>query len=383
MRGVSLKSSMNNLVFITLLTGAFIEHSWAVDNDKIPPQKMYDNCPKPIVEPYVGPLQIESKYVQSDATKATLKESLSDNSKVVKAQIEQFGKQLVVFSDYYVRESSAKGVVALSCVHAALGAWAEAGALLTKDVSKTGVAVRKWTLASVSMVVYKLNALSAGEFQLTQTEKDWLITLADRVFDDYRARLDPGFKYFNNHDYWTAWALLSTSMATESNRHVDYAYAVLARALAQVTLSDDGRYGWLPNEIGRSQLALNYMHYALNPLIMVAYYADRTGYTLTQNDEATLAAMVRFVSAAELMPEKVTDIFTTKQDPVPAYKLAWLIPYLHQRPSDEAAGSLFKARGGQVDGYSQLGGLIEPLFSLSGSAARAPEGKAAKQGLNQ
>ncbi|WP_232301223.1 alginate lyase family protein [Gilvimarinus agarilyticus] len=374
---------MSKLFLFALLSGAYSDNSWAGDSGPMPPQKIDDSCPKPIVEPYAGPLQIESKYVQSDNNKATLKASLSDNSKAVKTQIEKFSKQLVVFSDYYVRESAAKAGLALDCVHAALGSWAEAGALLSKDASKTGVAVRKWTLASISMVTYKLKALSGGEFQLTEAENDWLIALADRVSDDYRARLDPNFKYFNNHDYWAAWALLSTSMATESNRHVDYSYAVLARALRQVEFSADGKYGWLPNEIGRSQLALNYMHYALNPLVMLAYYADDTEHLLTPKDEETLAAMVRFVSAAELSAKKVSDTFTAKQDPVPAYKLAWLIPYLHQHPSDEAARALFNARDGKVDGYSQLGGLIAPLFSVLVSATGQPKIVAVKQGVAQ
>ncbi|UTF59860.1 alginate lyase family protein [Gilvimarinus sp. DA14] len=321
-------------------------------------------CPKDIAEPYTGALQIESKYVQTDKSKSTLKEGIGADSKAVKEQIQSYGKQVVAFSDYMIRANGEAQKAAQSCLEQALTDWAEAGALLSGDVSKTGMAMRKWTLASIAMAVYKLQALNIGDFSLTERQRAWLDKLADKVVDDYKERLSPDFRYFNNHDYWAAWAVVANALATGNTAHINYAYAVLDRAAAQLEVDKQRNVGWLPNEVGRGKLAMNYMHYALSPLVMLNNYAEKFSLASNKSEKAVIL-MVNFISGFADNPGAFSDIVSGPQEPVPAYKAAWLIPYLHRYPKDKAAMQLYDRYDQDVDGYSQLGGLLEPLYPLN------------------
>ncbi len=322
-------------------------------------------CPKTIPDPYTGPLLLESKYVQSDTTKSTLKDSVSTESEAVKKHIQGYTKLVVSLADFYLKSDSDRKSTALHCLDLALSIWADANALLSKDASKTGKAVRKWALAAVAMAAYKVQRLSDGEFQVSDVHKRWLTNVADKVVEDYQDRLSPDFRYFNNHDYWAAWSVTATALVTNEHRHIAYAYAVLDRASQQVVVSTELNVGWLPNETARGALALNYLHYALTPLVMLDYY--HSDFLLSPSPiTQKLMAMVRLLRQYPATPDVYNDIMSANQKTVAAYKAAWLIPYLHQHPQDEAARNLYGQYSKDVDGYSQLGGMLLPLFPLEG-----------------
>ena len=321
-------------------------------------------CRKEVPPPYTGPLQIASKYDQSDASKTTLsKKRPSAASQLAYRSAGEYTKSLVRFADYYLRaETPGHAAMALACIDQWLQAWAEAGALTSRDASKTGIAVRKWSLAAISSVILKTQALSHGQLRLSDAQRNWLKQLAELVIDDYAPRLAPDFRYFNNHDYWAAWALASTGIVLDQPRYLDIGERIMRRALQQITTSANGRYAYLPNELARGKLAANYTHYALVPLVLLAEALRQNGDRLSDDDERRLDLLANFAAQLVLAPQRLPELDGKKQEQVDPYKMAWLIPFLNHAPKHELANRLYRTEADAVDGYSQIGGRIAPLY---------------------
>lgn len=321
-------------------------------------------CRKQVPPAYTGPLQIDSKYDQSDASKTTLSsKSPSATSELAYRSAGEYTKNLVSFADYYLRaETPAHAAMALACIDQWLQAWAEAGALTSRDASKTGIAVRKWSLAAIAAVILKTQALSHDQLHLSGEQRRWLDDLAKLVIDDYKPRLEPGFRHFNNHDYWAAWALASTGIILDQPRYLDIGEQIMRRALQQITLGADGRYAYLPNELARGKLAANYTHYALVPLVLLAEALRVNGTRLSADDERRLELLANFAAESVLAPQRLPELRGTKQSPVDPHKMAWLIPFLNHAPKHELASRLYDAEAEAADGYSQIGGHIAPLY---------------------
>lgn len=330
-------------------------------------------CRISLEPPYTGPLMIDSKYDQSDATKSTLTDRSDLEGWDSKKSVEAFSREMVEFSNaYLLRESPSHKAMALICMSESLTNWANANALLTDQVTGTGKAVRKWALAALSSSLRKTIILSDGDFTLTDTHRAWLSRVADKVVKDYTPRQNPAFRYFNNHDYWAAWALTSTGMIVQNQNYIDWGYHVFDLAMQQVELGAQGRIGWLPNEVGRGQLGAEYTHYAITPLALLANHAAQNNHPLDSEQSRRLQALATFAVIAAMKPDALSQL-EKPQRSVPAHKLNWLIPFLDAFPEHDAALVLYFDRDGKVDGYGQIGGVIGPLYetprSLPSSAS--------------
>jgi len=329
-------------------------------------------CRYPVPPAYTGPLQIESKYDQSDASKSTLKAQRADTSVDIQRQIDQYSKQVVRFADYWLEHGIDKNsLMALACMDQWLLGWARAGALTSQDASKTGKAARKWALAALATAVWKTQVLSAGQLQLRKEQMDWFQQLAEQVIQDYSPRLNPDFAYFNNHDYWAAWAVSVTGLVLHKPAYGDWGDRILRRGLQQITpLPAQTEYAVLPNEMQRRTLALNYTHYALVPLSLLYDSGVRAGRSYSQQEQQRLQQLAALAAQAVLEPQQVAKLFDGQQQPVADYKLVWLYPFLQQFPNHRQAQQLYRHKGDAIDRYSQVGGRIQPLFAQlhSGSA---------------
>jgi poly(beta-D-mannuronate) lyase len=320
-------------------------------------------CKKEVPTPYTGPLLIDSKYDQTDPTKSRLLERGAQQGKEVQEAVAGYTKGLVAIAEYYERNESPKHQeMALACLHEWLQVWSEAGALKTDEISKTGRAVRKWSLAAIASVVLKTTALSQGRFELTHEQQQWFNDLAQRVIADYAPRQEPGFRYFNNHDYWAGWAIAATGIVLNKREYVLWGDRNLRKGLDQVVLFNNDRYGYLPNEIARSQLAANYTHYALVPLVLLYESAHRHGLDISADEQQKMVALATFGAAIVLNPHDIRAVVQDKQESVAAYRMAWLIPFLSRFPDHQEARKLYKSKQGKVDGYSQIGGRIKSLY---------------------
>lgn len=320
-------------------------------------------CSKPVAEPFTGALLVDSKYDQRDPTKSNLGRAPSKKSARIHETVTQYSKMLSLFADYYAKaQSPEQGAMALACMDQWLEAWAKAGALQSSETTKTGVAVRNWALGGIAASVLRMQALSGNRLQLSSTQKQWLDRLSGIVMAEYEQRLSPSFGYFNNHDYWAAWTIASTGMLLGKQNHLDWSTRVFRRAMLQITPSAASDYAYLPNELGRGELAANYTHYALVPLTLVAETLRVNGSRVSAEDSRKLDLLANFAARIVLAPERLPELKQQKQMEVPPYKMAWLIPFLNRNPQHALARQLYRAEDGEVDGYRQIGGQIKPFY---------------------
>jgi len=367
------------LGFIALTMTACI--SVGAETDRSAPKVA---CPDKLIPPYSGPLTIESKYDQSDSSKSTLKESRSAESERIYRQIQTFSKQLVGYSDRYVRsDNEAYSKVALACFDQSLSNWAEADALMSEDASKNGQAMRKWTLAAVASAARKLTLLSDGQYELSSKQELWLRRLASKVKSDYQPRLTANFKGINNHDYWAGWAVTVTGMLLNDGGDRQWGYQAFDHAMGQIESEQKGdlSVGWLPNEMGRRHLATEYTQYALLPLVFLAVHADANDHPLTSAQRSKLMALVNMATMMMIYPEKVRSLLSDDQKIPEGHKLAWLVPWLHAYPDNAVARELYDHFKGEVDGYSQAGGLIEAIYPVRSATSEPRPNKPSKVGV--
>ncbi|MFJ3064450.1 polysaccharide lyase [Pseudomonas sp. NPDC087039] len=320
-------------------------------------------CSKQAPPPYTGTLRLQSKYDQRDASKSTLRSSPDADSERIGKQVKQFVGGLIYASKRFQRAQKPQDAnMALACQDQWLQRWAEAGALLNPDASSTGMAARKWALAAMAGAVLLTQSASDGKVQLNEVQKAWFTRLGERVIAEYDPRRDTPGVYFNNHDYWAAWAVAATGMLVSRDDFILWADGNLRRGLAQAVRASDGSYAYLPLEVARSKLAASYSQYALVPLVLLAEAARANGLPWSAEDQHTLDLLANFAARSVLAPDELPELKGQAQAEVAPYKLAWLIPFLQRNPHHTLARQLYDSEDGEVDNYSQLGGPLKPFY---------------------
>ncbi|MDZ3992796.1 polysaccharide lyase [Pseudomonas sp. Teo4] len=320
-------------------------------------------CSKEPPPPYTGSLQLQSKYDQRDASKSTLRSSPDADSERIGKQVKQFVGGLIYASKRFQRAKKPQDAnMALACQDQWLQHWAQAGALLNPDASSTGMAARKWALAAMAGAVLLTQSASDGKLLLNDTQKAWFTRLGELVMREYDPRRDAPGVYFNNHDYWAAWAVAATGMLVGRDDFIRWADGNLRRGLAQAVRSSDGSYAYLPLEVARAKLAASYSQYALVPLVLLAESARANGLPWSDGDQQTLDLLANFAARSVLDPDALPELKGQSQQDVAPYKLAWLIPFLQRNPGHVLARKLYDSEDGEVDNYSQLGGPLKPFY---------------------
>lgn len=321
------------------------------------------SCVKTPPSPYTGSLQLRSKYDQSDASKSTLAANPDQATEQIGKQVKAFIGGLIYATKQFERAKSPQEAnMALACQDQWLESWAKAGALLNRDVSGTGMAARKWAVAAISGTLLMTEAMTDNKRVLSPVQKDWLARLGALIIEEYQPRQAPGFAYFNNHDYWAAWAVSATGMLIQREDFIRWGDGNLRRGLQQATLSSAGDYAYLPLEVARGKLAASYSQYALVPLVMLAETA-RSNLSWSAADQSRLELLANFAARSVLAPNDLPELQGQSQTDIAPYKMAWLIPFLQRSPQHVLARKLYDSLDGDVDNYSQLGGPLKPLYS--------------------
>lgn len=320
-----------------------------------------ESCPKKPPAAYTGHLQLDSKYDQSDASKSRLVARQSKDTERIREQVKHYIGGLVKATQVYQRTGKASDAsTALACLNQWLDAWASKSALLSDDASKTGVASRKWALAAIASTLLKVQALSDGRYQLSAVQARWLGQLSAKVMAEYEPRRYDRGIYFNNHDYWAAWAVAATAMLLDDERGLAWADVALRRAFTQLT-PGKGDYQYLPLEVARGRLAADYSHYALVPLMLLVEAAEHNGRPLTDEERAKLAGLANFAARAVLEPRTLAEL-KERQTEVGPHKMVWVLPFLNRYPQHQWARRLYQAQGKAINHYSQVGGDLKPLY---------------------
>jgi poly(beta-D-mannuronate) lyase len=275
-------------------------------------------------EPYTGALNLPSKYEGADAARDRLNPQAYARYQRLGADITELERGVYrQVADYlrFGREGHAL------CALDWLQRWARADALLSSDYTHTGKARRKWTLGSLSSnylrLKYSRSQPLRGQEQQAAEVEAWLSRLADRVRLDWQ---DQPLAKINNHQYWSAWALMATAVVTDRRDLFDWAVAQYRIAASQVTAE-----GFLPNELKRRSRALNYHNYSLGPLLMIAVFAEANGVDLRHENHDAIRRLAERVLSGREQPQQFA---ARAQSPQETEELlgkpnnfAWLEPY--------------------------------------------------------
>lgn len=318
-------------------------------------------CNKEPPAPYTGNLRLQSKYDQRDASKSTLRARPDADSERIGKQVKQFiGGLIYAGKRFQKAKKPQEANLALACQDQWLERWARADALLDPDASATGMAARKWALAAMAGAVLLTQAAADGKLQLSPTQQRWFTRLGEQVIRDYEPRRHATTVYFNNHDYWAAWAVAATGMLVQRDDFIRWADGALRRGLAQAVRRDD--YAYLPLEVARGKLAASYSQYALVPLVLLGESARANGLAWNDDDQQTLERLASFAARSVLAPDSLPELEGRSQADVAPYKLAWLITFLARQPGHHLARQLYEREHGEVDNYSQVGGPLKPAY---------------------
>lgn len=159
----------------------------------------------------------------------------------------------------------------LDCAIQWLRAWAKQDAMLNGKVTFQGEAIRKWSLAVFSSNYIQIKDSPYIKEEDKRIIEKWLHRLAVQVVRDY-SRYPEKMSRQNNHIYWSAWAVMITSIITNDKNHYQWAKQKFDKAIKHIN-----KDGTLPHEIYREGKAFNYHIFALGPLLMMAETMERNG----------------------------------------------------------------------------------------------------------
>ncbi|OZG74307.1 hypothetical protein BTA51_04650 [Hahella sp. CCB-MM4] len=271
-------------------------------------------------EPYTDSLDMRSKYEGSDKSRANLNKAALKAYKKSTDEVREFEKRSIDLSEKLLEGRPGAAV----CLTRLLDDWAQADALMSEDVNHIGEAVRKWALACASLAYLKLDRVAHNEVSEEQRQsiETWLYGLSGKVRQYYT---DRPLKKVNNHDYWAGWAVMATGVALRNQELFDWAVTKYREAAGQIDAS-----GYLPNELRRQQRALEYHNFALQPLVMMAVFAEANGLHLAAENQNALERLARRV-ADGLNSPKSFELLTGREQLVDGllnpWSVAWTEPY--------------------------------------------------------
>ncbi|WP_020410968.1 mannuronate-specific alginate lyase [Hahella ganghwensis] len=307
-------------------------------------------------EPYTESLSMRSKYEGSGKSRADINKKAMLSYKQHTADVRDFEKYSIGLSDKVLKGKPGAG----KCLVKLLENWAGADALMNDEVNHIGEAVRKWALACASLSYLKLNLAEPQTITADQKEviEDWLYDLSVEVQKYYT---DRPLKKVNNHDYWAAWAVMSASVALQKQELFDWAVMKYREGVGQIDAS-----GYLPNELRRKQRALEYHNFALQPLVMIAVFADANGLDLASEHQGALGRLTKRVVDG-LNDSTPFTLLTGREQKVEGllnpWSVAWVAPYAATFDSI-ALADLPELPPEQLKA-SRLGGNLSRMFKAS------------------
>ena len=118
---------------------------------------------------------------------------------------------------------------------------------------------------------------------------------------------------------------MSSAVATQECGDWNWSLAKFDEAMGQVNSG-----GYLPRELSRETRALEYLNYAMQPLTMIATFAEVNGYTLHERYQTEFRALANNVVEGLESPELIENLVGHEQITEGLYKswsLAWMEPW--------------------------------------------------------
>ena len=159
-----------------------------------------------------------------------------------------------------------------ACALAQLDEWAKSKALLNYDPHESSQAwfQVEWTLSSAGMTDSVLATDATLDAAQQKRVTAWLDTAAHTLIG-FEKPGDSG----NNHHYWRALAAASIGVAASDVQLFHFGINTYQQAVNEI--DENGAF---PREMERHENATHYQGFALQPLIMIAEFAERQGIDL-------------------------------------------------------------------------------------------------------
>lgn len=173
------------------------------------------------------------------------------------------------------------------CALSQLDAWAQAGALTNYDPKAWSQSwfQAEWTLCSAGITASVLRQDPMLDGAQQQRVADWLNRAAHQLISYEK----PG-ELGNNHHYWRALAATSIGVLSNDDDLFRFGVNVFKQAVSQGDAN-----GAFPLEMARHENAIHYQAFALQPLIMIAEFAERQNvdlYAVTDHGRTIRNAVV-------------------------------------------------------------------------------------------
>lgn len=234
--------------------------------------------------PYTSPLEFRSKYEGSDSARATLNPQAEKAFREETLSITDFERGISQMIWRYKRSGDPQ---TLSCIVTGYQRWADANALTSRRANHTGRSMRKWALATLATGWLELKFMPGKPLKAPLSVDRWLGRLADQTIADWDGL---PLEKTNNHSYWAAWSVMATSVALNRRDLFDWSVKEYRIAAGQI-----GANGTLPNERKRRARAVAYHNYALQPLVMIASFAQANHVDLLAENNHALQRLASYV----------------------------------------------------------------------------------------
>lgn len=356
----SLCAALTGAFLLTVLLGAapsqaqgvgFLVPAPAKDKVQAKPKYECDTPPTPVIS-----LDVQSKYKQDDASKATIDDEAEEAYSEAVEPLREYGKTLVRISNAYVK-SDPKNTLAAACALTWLNHWAAADAM-TAMRSKQARFNLGQALGGFSLAYLQIrNTPDLPQDQKKRVEA-WLKSLGRQIMDFMNGNKEVSGR--NNHRYWAGLSAAAAGIAADDKQLTEWGIDSARIGLAQITPD-----GTLPLEINRGKRARDYHIFAAQPLVATAELALGQGVDLYAENGGALAKLVERVVDSIDDPSFFEKASGAKQerypggDTVPANRIAWLEIHQSRFPSPKAEALLEAKRPVASSG---IGGDMTLLF---------------------
>ncbi len=214
-------------------------------------------------------LETKSKYDQNDASRS---EILDDSSEKRNEVLKPIRKSISTLATLGVNETDSHNVQVINakCLQRNLVHWAEAGSL-TKMETTDAFLARDRLMSEIVLTYIASQKFQKMDAVDGKKVSAWLSSIASSTMEFYQFRAG-GKSKVNNHRYWAGLSVGSIGYAIASDEFKQWGERSYQVGVCQV---DEN--GYLPLELGRGELALDYHVYALRPLQAFAQLASQYG----------------------------------------------------------------------------------------------------------
>jgi poly(beta-D-mannuronate) lyase len=245
----------------------------------------------PVVDPPTGRMNIPHHYLSGSHGPVNPAEA------VVTRRYNAYERRVTAgMNQWLVTQSKDEA----QCAQQQIDAWAKAGALLNYDPKESSQAWYQveWTLSSTAISESVLLNESSLDPAMVQRDIQWMNNAAHRTVD-----FDKVGKQTNNHHYWRGLAAVSVGVVSSDDKLFDWGVGVYKQGINEI----DQR-GALPQEMARSERAIHFQSFALQPLAPLASFAERQHVPLYEYKSPTghtIRDAVNFLGSAVANPEIV------------------------------------------------------------------------------